>query len=52
MGTIAGGISGAIAASPLNIGWQRGFNVLLNVSNYAVTTAISGGNITFGRTII
>lgn len=48
MGTIAGGISGAIAASPLNIGWQRGLTVLLNVSNYAVTTAISGGNITLG----
>ena len=48
MSTAFGGVSGAIAASPLNIGWQMGLNAVLNVSSYAVTTTINGGNITLG----
>jgi len=48
MGTVVGGISGAIAASPLGLGWQDGLNAVLGGANYAMTTAINGGNITLG----
>lgn len=48
MGTFAGGVSGAVAASPLGLGWQIGINTALGVANYAATTAINGGDITLG----
>ena len=48
MGTIVGGISGAVAASPLGIGWQIGINSVLSIANYAITTKINGENMTLG----
>ena len=46
-----GGISGAVAASPLGVGVQIGINSALGAVNYVGTQLFSGDNITLGELI-
>lgn len=45
---ITGAVSGAIAASPLGIGWQIGLNAVIGAGNYALNQLLSGAKLTLG----
>ena len=47
-GTITGAISGAVAASNLDVGWQIAINAALGVANYVANQKLSGNSITLG----
>ena len=51
MGTTTGAISGAVAASPLSVGWQMGINAAISVGNYVGTQLLSENKITLGGLI-